>query len=147
MDMALTTVSSLNESFTSGVPLLSEEAEHEHTSSEKLVSGKPTTLEVPGLNGEEIKKDTKLPSTEAAEEEAGGQVAGEQNSEQEEKKDEDMLEVTQSDKPPETVSIEADTESKPTEVPHKKGEKAEDGGEHSDSGSDDEDDAILQVHD
>ena len=35
LDMALSTVSSLDEAFTSGVPLLSEEVEAEHASSEK----------------------------------------------------------------------------------------------------------------
>ncbi|TFY63158.1 hypothetical protein EVJ58_g3409 [Rhodofomes roseus] len=122
LDMALSTVSSLNESFTSGVPLLSEEAGLPDTVKDK--SDSPAVL----LGDEEGKPSLPAISEDAehAEDEAGSKV-----------------EVTKDGG--DVVEAPAGGETmKGTERPA--GEAAEEGDGDDDSESGTDDDAILQVH-
>ncbi|KAH9839402.1 beta-lactamase-like protein [Rhodofomes roseus] len=122
LDMALSTVSSLNESFTSGVPLLSEEAGLPDTVKDK--SDSPAVL----LGDEEGKPTLPAISEDAehAEDEA-----------------ESKVEVTKDGG--DVVEAPAGGETmKGTERPA--GEAAEEGDGDDDSESGTDDDAILQVH-
>ena len=118
--MALSTVSSLNESFTSGIPLLSEEVGMPEAVKDK--SGSPS---VP-LGGDEGKPSLPVISTDAeqVDENTKPQAEGTQNGEGG------------------TGTQGRDAATKTEE--HPAGEGAEEGDDESESGTDD--DAILEVH-
>lgn len=81
LDMALSTVSSLDEAFTSGVPLLSEEVEAEQASSEKpdvekSKSASPAKDENGVSKGENIEDSSKTTEARGQSDEEGGEDAG-----------------------------------------------------------------------